>query len=264
MIPVRFSLQVGAFTVHANAVAEKSRFEGLGYDAEMMSKVRDTKSLFIVMIGNYATYDEAKAAAAEVKRKTGCQCHGGVQVKPMENAVHIPADRFQEEYGILGDSVEMRKIIEVIEQVAPTDITVLVTGESGAGKEVIAKAIHGASTRSRKPMVTVNCGAIPEGIIESELFGHERGSFTGASEQRKGYFELADGGTIFLDEVGELPLAAQVKFLRILENGEFQRVGSSTIPPRGCARDRGDEQESGARGAGRAISAPICSTGCGR
>jgi DNA-binding NtrC family response regulator len=146
----------------------------------------------------------------------------------MENAVHIPTDRFQEEYGILGESVEMRKIIEVIEQVAPTDITVLVTGESGAGKEVIAKAIHGASTRSRKPMVTVNCGAIPEGIIESELFGHERGSFTGASEQRKGYFEIADGGTIFLDEVGELPLAAQVKFLRILENGEFQRVGSST------------------------------------
>ena len=147
----------------------------------------------------------------------------------MENAVHIPADRFQEEYGILGTSVEMRKIVEVIEQVAPTDITVLITGESGSGKEVIAKAIYGASTRSRKPMVTVNCGAIPEGIIESELFGHERGSFTGASEQRKGYFELADGGTIFLDEVGELPLAAQVKFLRILENGEFQRVGSSAM-----------------------------------
>ena len=145
----------------------------------------------------------------------------------MENAVHIPANRFQEEYGILGTSVEMQKIIEVIEQVAPTDITVLITGESGSGKEVIAKAIHGASTRARKPMVTVNCGAIPEGIMESELFGHERGSFTGASEQRKGYFELADGGTIFLDEVGELPLSAQVKFLRILENGEFLRVGSS-------------------------------------
>jgi DNA-binding NtrC family response regulator len=145
----------------------------------------------------------------------------------MENAVHIATDRFQEEYGILGTSVEIQKIVEVIEQVAPTDITVLVTGESGSGKEVIAKAIHGASTRAGKPMVTVNCGAIPEGIIESELFGHERGSFTGASDQRKGYFELADGGTIFLDEVGELPLAAQVKFLRILENGEFLRVGSS-------------------------------------
>lgn len=132
-----------------------------------------------------------------------------------------------EEPGIIGESVEMRKIVEVVEQVAPTDITVLITGESGVGKEVIAKAIHAASNRSRKPLITVNCGAIPEGIIESELFGHERGSFTGASEQRKGYFELADGGTIFLDEVGELPLAAQVKFLRILENGEFLRVGSS-------------------------------------
>jgi DNA-binding NtrC family response regulator len=134
---------------------------------------------------------------------------------------------FQEEFGILGDSVQMRKIVEVIEQVAPTDITVLITGESGVGKEIIAKAIHAASNRSKKPLITVNCGAIPEGIIESELFGHERGSFTGASELRKGYFELADGGTIFLDEIGELPLAAQVKFLRILENGEFLRVGSS-------------------------------------
>jgi len=135
--------------------------------------------------------------------------------------------QFQEEYGILGESVEMREIIEVVEQVAPTDITVLISGESGVGKEVIAKAIHAASSRNKKPLVTVNCGAIPEGIIESELFGHERGSFTGASEQRKGYFELADGGTIFLDEIGELPLAAQVKFLRILENGEYLRVGSS-------------------------------------
>jgi len=121
----------------------------------------------------------------------------------------------------------MREIIDIVEQVAPTDITVLITGESGVGKEVIAKAIHRASTRSKKALITVNCGAIPEGIIESELFGHEKGSFTGASEQRKGYFELADGGTIFLDEIGELPLAAQVKFLRILENGEFLRVGSS-------------------------------------
>jgi DNA-binding NtrC family response regulator len=129
--------------------------------------------------------------------------------------------------GIVGTSPAIRKIRDVIGQVAPTEITVLVTGESGVGKEVIAKAIHALSGRSAKPLVTVNCGAIPEGIIESELFGHERGSFTGASEQRKGYFELADGGTIFLDEIGELPLAAQVKFLRVLENGEFLRVGSS-------------------------------------
>jgi len=128
---------------------------------------------------------------------------------------------------LLGSSETMRRIREVVDQVAPTDITVLITGESGTGKEVVAKAIHQGSRRSRKPMVSVNCGAIPEGIIESELFGHERGSFTGASELRKGYFELADGGTIFLDEIGELPMAAQVKFLRILENGEYLRVGSS-------------------------------------
>lgn len=146
-----------------------------------------------------------------------------MKTEAMKSTLH----QFQEEYGILGESVEMREIIEVVEQVAPTDITVLISGESGVGKEVIAKAIHAASSRSKKPLVTVNCGAIPEGIIESELFGHERGSFTGASEQRKGYFELADGGTIFLDEIGELPLAAQVKFLRILENGEYLRVGSS-------------------------------------
>ena len=137
----------------------------------------------------------------------------------------------QEEYGILGESVEMKKIVEVIEQVGPTDITVLISGESGVGKEVVAKAIHAASRRSKNPLITVNSGAIPEGIMESELFGHEKGSFTGASEQRKGYFELADGGTIFLDEIGELPLSAQVKFLRILESGEFQRVGSS-VPRR--------------------------------
>jgi len=134
---------------------------------------------------------------------------------------------FQKQFGIIGESLEMQEIVQVVQHVAPTDITVLVTGESGVGKEIIAHAIHGASGRSKKTMVTVNCGAIPEGIIESELFGHERGSFTGASSERKGYFELADSGTIFLDEIGELPLATQVKFLRILENGEFLRVGSS-------------------------------------
>ena len=135
---------------------------------------------------------------------------------------------FQEEYNIIGKSLEMQEIVEVIQQVAPTDITVLITGESGVGKEIVGQAIHAASKRAQKPIVTVNCGAIPEGIIESELFGHEKGSFTGASDLRKGYFEIADGGTIFLDEIGELPLPTQVKFLRILENGEFMRVGSSS------------------------------------
>jgi DNA-binding NtrC family response regulator len=135
---------------------------------------------------------------------------------------------FQQQHGILGQSIEMAEIIDVIQQVAPTDLTVLITGESGTGKEVIAKAIHNASLRAAKPMISVNAGAIPEGIIESELFGHEKGSFTGAGDTRKGYFELADGGTIFLDEIGELPLATQVKFLRVLENGEYMRVGSGT------------------------------------
>ncbi|MBI5022178.1 MAG: sigma-54-dependent Fis family transcriptional regulator [Ignavibacteriales bacterium] len=122
----------------------------------------------------------------------------------------------------------MKEILSVVKQVAPTDITVLITGESGVGKEVIAKLIHEMSKRSSKPMISVNAGAIPEGIIESELFGHERGAFTGASDSRKGYFELADGSTLFLDEIGELPIATQVKFLRILESREYMRVGSST------------------------------------
>ncbi len=135
---------------------------------------------------------------------------------------------FQQTHGILGTSVEIQEIIEVVQQVAPTDITVLITGESGVGKEVVARAIHSASKRASQPLVNVNCGAIPEGLIESELFGHEKGSFTSAVDTRKGYFEIANGGTIFLDEIGEMPLATQVKLLRVLENGEFMRIGSST------------------------------------
>lgn len=137
-------------------------------------------------------------------------------------------ETFQREQGIIGGSLEIQEIVDVVRQVAPTDITVLIIGESGVGKEVIARAIHMASKRSKKNLVTVNCGAIPEGLIESELFGHEKGSFTSAVETRKGYFEIADGGTILLDEIGEMPLATQVKLLRVLENGEFARVGSSS------------------------------------
>ncbi|HEX9614875.1 MAG TPA: sigma-54 dependent transcriptional regulator, partial [Bacteroidota bacterium] len=135
-------------------------------------------------------------------------------------------EEFQKEHGIVGSSPEIVEIVDVIRQVAPADITVLVTGESGVGKEIIARAIHAASKRSKKPLITVNCGAIPEGLIESELFGHEKGSFTSAIDTRRGYFEIADGSTIFLDEIGETPLATQVKLLRVLENGEFTRVGS--------------------------------------
>ncbi len=135
----------------------------------------------------------------------------------------------QQELGILGNSSPIRQLIEIIEQVAPTNISVLVSGESGTGKELVAKAVHTRSRRSQEPLITVNCGAIPEGILESELFGHEKGSFTGAAGLRKGYFELADKGSIFLDEIGELPPAVQAKLLRVLENREFMRVGGATM-----------------------------------
>lgn len=129
------------------------------------------------------------------------------------------------EYGLSGNSFQVKELNETIKQVAKSDISVLITGESGTGKEIAANAIHHYSRRKSKALVKVNCGAIPEGIIESELFGHEKGAFTGAVDTRKGYFELADGGTIFLDEIGEMPLATQVKILRVLETGEFLRVG---------------------------------------
>jgi len=130
---------------------------------------------------------------------------------------------------LIGKSEAFLQVLESIRQVAPTNITVLITGESGTGKEMIAKAIHQLSTRKEKPLLTVNCGAIPEGILESELFGHEKGSFTGAVETRKGYFELSDGGTLFLDEIGEMPTGTQVKLLRVLEEKEFMKVGGSRI-----------------------------------
>jgi DNA-binding NtrC family response regulator len=128
---------------------------------------------------------------------------------------------------LLGDSVQIKEINDTIKQVAPTDVSILITGESGSGKEVVANSIFSNSKRAGKPFVIVNCGAIPEGIIESELFGHQKGAFTGAIEERKGYFEMADEGTIFLDEIGEMPLSTQVKFLRVLETGEFMRVGGN-------------------------------------
>ncbi|MEJ2054877.1 MAG: sigma-54 dependent transcriptional regulator, partial [Calditrichaceae bacterium] len=124
---------------------------------------------------------------------------------------------------------EVEELIQTIHLVAPTDLSVLIIGESGTGKELVANAIHSQSKRSNKPMLSVNCGAIPEGILDSELFGHEKGSFTGAIGQKKGYFELADKGTILLDEIGEMPLNTQVKLLRVLESSEFMRVGGSEI-----------------------------------
>ena len=139
----------------------------------------------------------------------------------------INIEKLQSRSGIIGNSESIREVLDLIAQIAPVDITVLVSGESGTGKEVVAKAIHKFSKRSQDTMITVNCGAIPAGIIESELFGHKKGSFTGANEDRKGYFESAHKGTIFLDEIGETPLETQVKLLRVLEAGEFMRVGDS-------------------------------------
>jgi len=141
----------------------------------------------------------------------------------------IDGDRLQKQSGIIGTSDGIRQVLDMIGQVAPVNISVLITGESGTGKELVAKAIHQSSKRNNDPLVVVNCGAIPEGIIESELFGHKKGSFTGAGEDRKGYFEEANKGTIFLDEIGETPLETQVKLLRVLESGEFMRVGEAKM-----------------------------------
>ncbi len=132
-------------------------------------------------------------------------------------------------FGIIGNSPLLNRAIDIARQVAPTDISVLITGESGSGKEVFSHIIHSLSARKHGPFIAVNCGAIPEGTIDSELFGHEKGSFTGAHDARKGYFEVVDGGTIFLDEVAELPLGTQARLLRVLETGEYIRVGSSKV-----------------------------------
>jgi len=135
--------------------------------------------------------------------------------------------KVKQRFGIIGNSELLNRAIDIAVQVAPTDLSVLITGESGVGKENFPQIIHNYSHRKHGPYIAVNCGAIPEGTIDSELFGHEKGSFTGATADRKGYFEVADGGTIFLDEVGELPLSTQVRLLRVLEMGEFIKVGSS-------------------------------------
>ena len=138
-------------------------------------------------------------------------------------------DLIKQRTGIVGESEEINEVLETVSQIAGVDISVLVNGESGTGKELIAKAIHAASKRCNNDLVIVNCGAIPEGIIESELFGHKKGAYTDASESRKGYFETANKGTIFLDEIGDMPIETQVKVLRVLESGEYMRVGDSNL-----------------------------------
>ena len=143
--------------------------------------------------------------------------------------VNTEIQNIKQRFEIIGNHSGLDRAIEKAVRVSPTDITVLVTGESGVGKEVFPKIIHQLSHRKHNKFIAVNCGAIPEGTIDSELFGHEKGAFTGATSSRSGYFEVADGGTIFLDEVGELPLTTQVRLLRVLENGEFIKVGSSKV-----------------------------------
>lgn len=135
----------------------------------------------------------------------------------------------KQKFGIIGNNVLLERAVDIARQVAPTDLNVVINGESGTGKEVFPQIIHQNSARKHGPYIAVNCGAIPEGTIDSELFGHEKGAFTGATESRKGYFEVANGGTIFLDEVGELPLATQARLLRVLESGEYIKVGSSKV-----------------------------------
>jgi len=135
----------------------------------------------------------------------------------------------KQKFGIIGNNPLLERAVDISRQVAPTDLNVVINGESGTGKEVFPQIIHQNSARKHGPYIAVNCGAIPEGTIDSELFGHEKGSFTGATEARKGYFEVANGGTIFLDEVGELPLATQARLLRVLETGDFIKVGSSKV-----------------------------------
>jgi transcriptional regulator with PAS, ATPase and Fis domain len=147
----------------------------------------------------------------------------------LRNMLNIDIQSIKQRFGIIGNSPLLNYAIQVAAQVAPTDMTVLITGESGSGKESFSKIIHQLSPRKHGQFIAINCGAIPEGTIDSELFGHEKGSFTGATDTRKGYFEVTDGGTIFLDEIAEMPLGTQARLLRVLENGEFIKVGSSKV-----------------------------------
>ncbi|MEX2235622.1 MAG: sigma-54 factor interaction domain-containing protein, partial [Cyclobacteriaceae bacterium] len=137
----------------------------------------------------------------------------------------LEIQNIKQRFGIIGNSPLLNNSVGVAMQVAPTDMSVLITGESGSGKESFSKIIHHLSPRKHGQFIAINCGSIPEGTIDSELFGHEKGSFTGAHESRKGYFEVTNGGTIFLDEIGEMPLGTQARLLRVLENGEFLKVG---------------------------------------
>ena len=180
--------------------------------------------------------------------------------REVRNLRHEVEERYQ--FGnIIGRNPRMQEIFQVIRTVAETDATVLIHGESGTGKELIARAIHYNSRRKDKPFVVVSCSALPETLLESELFGHEKGSFTGAIRQRIGRFEMAEGGTVFLDEIGEMTMPVQLKLLRVLQEREIERVGGNQTAQGGCSRHRRDPPRPPARPCGNAISGRTSSTG---
>ena len=198
-------------------------------------------------IENMTSYEEIAALKARLEREN-------IYLQEEIRTEH----NFEE---IVGNSPALLEVLRTVEQVAPTGSTVLIYGETGTGKELIARAIHNRSGRKDRPLVRVDCGAISAGLVESELFGHMKGAFTGAFERRTGRFELADGGTIFLDEIGELPLETQVKLLRVLQEQEFEPVGSSRVSSRGCQGNCCNQPESAGSGERRADSVRTCFTG---
>ena len=203
-------LVVRGLSIGAITVGSLNRAQYSGADADFLMEVA---SQIAIAVDNLRTHEETEALKARFEAEA---VYLQEEIKTEHN--------FEE---IIGQSAPIRQLLKKLEQVAPTDATVLIHGETGTGKELLARAVHDRSRRKDRPLVKVNCGSIPSGLVESELFGHERGAFTGATQQRIGRFELANGGTIFLDEVTELPLDTQVKLLRVLQEGEFERVGSS-------------------------------------
>jgi DNA-binding NtrC family response regulator len=254
-----------------HAVRANAALEASGYDTVLATSLDEVRQAFrrrepdcLVVTGGFieeaapscwagprSLHLDPGARRSDRSGPQGRGAHGGadrVSVKPVDPAEVVATvrrlierRRLQQRTGILGESPAIQEVLVKIEQMAPVTSTVLIEGESGTGKELVARAMHDLSPRRGKPFIAVNCAALPETLLESELFGHEKGAFTGAAERRLGRFELADQGTIFLDEVGEMPPATQVKLLRVLEDRSFFRVGG-TQPIKVDVRSGGDQQ----------------------